>query len=71
MTLAFGFLARDLAEDVFGEVILEFAEGGHAIVDPIEEKQNAETGERAAGEADEQTLDQSGTDGDGRAWPFP
>ena len=68
---AFGFLARNLAEDVLGELILEFAEGRHPIVDPIEQEENADAGEQPAGEADEEALDQAGPDRDRERWPFP
>ena len=33
--LAFGFFLRNLAEDILGEMMLEFAEGSHAVVNPI------------------------------------
>ena len=68
---ALGFFLRNLAENVLGKMVLELAERGHAIVDPIEQKQNADAGERAATEADEQTLKQAGADGDRGRSPFP
>ena len=68
---ALGLLLRNLAENVLGEMVLKFAEGGHAIVDPIEQEQDAEAGQRAAAETDQQTLEQAGAHGDGRSSPFP
>ena len=35
--LALRFFLRNLAKHVFGELMLKFAEGSHAIVDPIEQ----------------------------------
>ena len=45
---ALGLFLRNLAENVLGELMLEFAEGSHAIVDPVEQEQDADAGERAA-----------------------
>ena len=47
---ALGFLPRDLAEDVLGEVMLKLAERSHPVVDPIEEQEDRDTRERAATE---------------------
>ncbi len=54
--LALCFFLRDLAEDVLREVILELAERGHAVVDPVEQEKNRDTGSGAAAEPDEQAL---------------
>ena len=69
--LALGFLLRNLAEDVLGEMMLEFAERGHAIVDPVEQQQDGDAGERAAAEADEQALEQARDEPTSAPWPFP
>ena len=45
--LAFGFLARDLTQDMLGKVMLEFSEGSHAVVDTIEQEQDGDAGEQA------------------------
>ena len=51
---ALGLLLRDLAENVLGEVMLEFGKGGHPIVDPIKQDQDHKAGKRAKTKPDEQ-----------------
>jgi len=68
--LTFGLLFWKLAEDVFREMVLKFTERGHAIINAIEEQKNADTGERTAGKADEETLEQSGSHRDRRGRHF-
>ena len=58
---ALHLLFRDLAEDVFGEIMLKFAEGGHPVVDPIEQHKNCETGKRSKAKPDKQAHDQAGS----------
>jgi hypothetical protein len=54
---AFGFLFRNLTEDVFGEVVLKFTEGSHAIVDPIKEQKNSESREDTATKTNEESFE--------------
>ena len=56
---AFGLIFRNLTEHILGKLMLEFAEGGHAIVDAIEQNKDPQSGERTDAESDEQTLDQT------------
>ena len=51
-----GFLFRNLSENVLREMVLEFAERRHPVVDPIEEQQNGDAGKRARAKTDEQAL---------------
>ena len=59
---ALRFFFGNLAKNVLGKVMLKFAEGCHPVVDAIEQNENGQSRERANAEADEQALDQSGTD---------
>src|SRR6266704_7170890 len=60
--LALGLFLWNLTKDTFGELVLELPEGGHAIIDAIEQEENADAREQAASQTDQQTLDQPGPD---------
>src|SRR5437868_1082515 len=49
-----GLFLRNLAKHVFGEMMLEFAERRHALVDPVEQKANADASQGTDAEADDQ-----------------
>ena len=54
---ALGFVLWNLAKDILGELMLEFAEGRHAIVDAIEQNQNRDAGQQTDSEADKKAFD--------------
>ena len=56
------FFLWDLAQNVFGKVILEFAERSHPIIYPIEQEEDRKTGQSSGTEADEQTFHQTWPD---------
>ena len=60
--LALRFLFRNLAEHILGEVMLKLPEGGHPIIDAIEQNENAEAGRSATAKSDKQALDQARAD---------
>ena len=68
--LTFGFFLRNLTQDIFGEMMLKFAEGSHAVVNPIEQDENTNPGERATSKPEQETLDQAGTNRDRRSRHF-
>src|SRR5436853_6263629 len=59
---ALRFLSGILCEYVLDRVMLSFTAGGHPVIDAVEQNENGQSRERANAEADEQALDQSGTD---------
>ena len=71
VTSAFVFLFRNLAKNIFGEMMLKLAERSHPIVDPIEQDQDDNPGKSAAAKTDKQALDQSRADGNRAVSPFP
>ena len=56
---ALRLLARNLAEHVLVEVVLELAERGHAIINPVEQEKDCDSGKQAGTETDEEALEQA------------
>src|SRR6185503_3339227 len=56
---SFDLLLGNLAQDILGKVALKFAEGGHAIVNPVEQEQNGNAAESPATKTDQETLEQT------------
>ena len=54
------FFLGNLAEDVFGKMMLELGEGGHAVIDPIEQDQNNQPGESPEAKTDKKAFTRPG-----------
>ena len=68
--LAFCSFLRHLPEHVFRELPLEFAQRSHAIINPIEQNQNGDAGNKTKGKTNQQTPNESRPNGNGRRRHF-